>query len=269
IDDFNIGRPLGKGKFGNVFLVQEKANETLLALKILWKSQIAQYNVSHQLKREIEIQHHLSHPNILRCFCYFQDGTRVYILLECAERGELFKHLKTHVRLEEAETAKYIGQLSDALAYCHDKSVLHRDIKPENILLDGNGNVKLADFGWSVHNTARSNRHTICGTPDYLPPEMISSNTCSTTVDNWAVGVLMYECLMGKTPFAGGNESHMLDRIKRCRFNYPVPVSNEAKQLMSRLITLDYAKRANMAKVAVDPWIQRFAPDISPDFVRS
>ncbi|GMT19126.1 hypothetical protein PFISCL1PPCAC_10423, partial [Pristionchus fissidentatus] len=268
MEDFDIGRPLGKGKFGNVYLAREKSRKYVVALKVMFKMQISRYNVQHQLKREIEIQYHLSHPNILRCFCYFHDDSRIYMVLEFAEKGELFSHLRKKGRLTEDETAKYIGQVSDALAYCHDKNVWHRDIKPENILIDGHGNLKIADFGWSVHDKTKENRSTVCGTLDYLPPEMISSNTCSTTVDNWAVGVLMYECLVGKAPFEGTSQSQTLERIKSCRFNYPIPVSSQAKLLLSKLITLDYANRAPMAQVAVDPWVKQFAPSFKPVFAR-
>ncbi|GMS89299.1 hypothetical protein PENTCL1PPCAC_11474, partial [Pristionchus entomophagus] len=269
MEDFDIGRPLGKGKFGNVYLAREKSKKFVIALKVMFKAQIGRYNVSHQLTREIEIQYHLCHPNILRCFCYFHDESRIYMVLEFAEKGELFSHLRKHKKLSEGETAKYIGQVSDALAYCHDKNVWHRDIKPENILMDGLGNLKLADFGWSVHDKTKENRNTVCGTLDYLPPEMITSNTCSTTVDNWAVGVLMYECLVGKAPFEGINQKETLDRIKKCRFAYPFPISDEAKLLISRLVTLDYMNRASMLEVAVDPWVKQFAPSFIPVFANS
>ncbi|KHJ83883.1 hypothetical protein OESDEN_16410 [Oesophagostomum dentatum] len=135
----------------------------------------------HQVKREIEIQYHLRHPNILRLKGYFHDPQRVYIILEYADGGELYTRLKKKGKLSEYEAARCVRQLADALKYCHDKGVIHRDIKPENILLDQKGNVKIADFGWSVVSN-HSRRLTVCGTLDYLPPEMISGKPHDHTV---------------------------------------------------------------------------------------
>ncbi|KAJ1354644.1 hypothetical protein KIN20_011638 [Parelaphostrongylus tenuis] len=200
IDDFDIGRPLGRGKFGSVFIARSKEEKIVVALKVLFKEQIFKHNVAHQVKREIEIQYHLRHPNILQLKGYFHDQQRVYIILEFAEGGELYERMKKKVRLDEAEAAKYVRQLADALSYCHVRRVIHRDIKPENILLDRKGNAKIADFGWAVVS-ADSRRETLCGTLDYLPPEMISGKTHDHTVDNWAIGILLHEMLVGRPPF--------------------------------------------------------------------
>ncbi|KAK2549987.1 Aurora kinase A-A [Acropora cervicornis] len=172
LEDFEIGKPLGKGKFGNVYLAREKKSKYIVALKVLFKSQLAKSNVEHQLRREIEIQSHLRHPHILRLFGYFYDSTRVYLILEFAPKGELYKELTKQQRFDEKKSSNYIRQLAQALKYCHAKKVIHRDIKPENLLLGIKGDLKIADFGWSVHAPS-SRRTTICGTLDYLPPEMI------------------------------------------------------------------------------------------------
>ncbi|KNC73148.1 AUR protein kinase, partial [Sphaeroforma arctica JP610] len=172
LSDFEIGRPLGKGKFGNVYLAREKSSKFIVALKVLFKSQLQKAEVEHQLRREIEIQSHLRHPNILRLYGYFYDKTKVYLILEYAPKGELYKELTRLKKFTEAKTAAYVCQLAKALMYCHAKHVIHRDIKPENLLLGLTGELKIADFGWSVH--APSNRRTtMCGTLDYLPPEMV------------------------------------------------------------------------------------------------
>eukprot|EP00983_Pelagomonas_calceolata_P050139 1141825-Pelagomonas_calceolata.AAC.1 len=128
--DFDIGKPLGKGKFGNVYLAREKVSHYIVALKVLFKAQLQSSNVEHQLRREIEIQTHLRHPNILRCFGYFYDKEKVYLILEYAARGELYKELQKVVRFSEQRTATYVVQLARALQYCHAKHVIHRDIKP-------------------------------------------------------------------------------------------------------------------------------------------
>uniref|UniRef100_H0ZDQ2 non-specific serine/threonine protein kinase n=1 Tax=Taeniopygia guttata TaxID=59729 RepID=H0ZDQ2_TAEGU len=200
LDDFEIGRPLGKGKFGNVYLAREKQSKFILALKVLFKTQLEEAGVEHQLRREVEIQSHLRHPNILRLYGYFHDVTRVYLILEHAPRGEVYRELQRLSKFDEQRTATYITELADALSYCHSKRVIHRDIKPENLLLGSNGELKIADFGWSVHAPS-SRRTTLCGTLDYLPPEMIEGRTHDEKVDIWSLGVLCYEFLVGKPPF--------------------------------------------------------------------
>lgn len=172
LSNFDIGRPLGRGKFGNVYLAREKDTKFVVALKVMFKKQIQVNNVEHQVRREIEIQSHLRHPNILRLYGYFHDATRIYLILEYAPKGALYKELQSHPnkRLDERRTAGYILSLADALNYLHERNVIHRDIKPENLLLGHNGELKIADFGWSVHEP-NSARTTLCGTVDYLPPE--------------------------------------------------------------------------------------------------
>ncbi|KFM78735.1 Aurora kinase A-A, partial [Stegodyphus mimosarum] len=200
LDDFDIGKPLGKGKFGNVYLARERKSKFVVALKVLFKSQLQSHGVEHQLRREIEIQSHLRHPNILRLYGYFYDESRVYLVLEYAPGGELYKVLQQCKRFDEKTAATYMAKISQALKYCHSKKIIHRDIKPENLLLGVNGELKIADFGWSVHAPS-SRRTTMCGTLDYLAPEMLDNKTYDEKVDLWCLGVLCYEFLVGKPPF--------------------------------------------------------------------
>ncbi|XP_020295663.1 aurora kinase C-like [Pseudomyrmex gracilis] len=256
LSDFDIGRPLGKGKFGNVYLAREKKSRFVIAMKVLYKSQIEDAKISHQVRREIEIQTHLRHPNILRMYGYFYDDKRIYLILEYAPKGELYKELNNqpNKRFDEQRTATYIAQLADALEYCHSKSVIHRDIKLENLLLGANGELKIADFGWSVHAPS-SRRDTLCGTLDYLPPEMVSGKTHNHTVDYWSVGVLCYECLVGKPPFYAPTNEETYMNIKKLRYRFPSFVSEGAKDLISKLIVTDPEKRLNMKDVLSHKWI--------------
>ncbi|XP_025031969.1 aurora kinase C isoform X2 [Python bivittatus] len=212
IDDFEIGRPLGKGKFGNVYLARERDSKFIVALKVLFKSHMEKEGVEHQLRREIEIQCHLSHPNILRLYNYFHDKKRVYLILEYAPRGELYKELQKYQRFDERRTATYMEELADALLYCHNKKVIHRDIKPENLLMGLKGELKIADFGWSVHAPSLR-RKTMCGTLDYLPPEMIEGKAHNEKVDLWCIGILCYEFLVGNPPFESASHSETYRRI--------------------------------------------------------
>ena len=201
LTNFDIGRPLGKGKFGRVYMVRTKVEPNyILALKCLYKSEIVQARVEKQIRREIEIQQNLRHPNVLRLYGYFHDEKRIFLMLEFAGKGELYKQLTKYGSFSERRSAVYIDQMADALSYLHSKHVIHRDIKPENLLLGINGELKIGDFGWSVH--APSNRRTtLCGTLDYLPPEMVEGREHNEKVDYWALGVLTYEFIVGSPPF--------------------------------------------------------------------
>jgi aurora kinase A len=227
-------------------------------LKVLFKSQLQKSAVEHQLRREIEIQSHLRHPHILRLYGYFYDATRVYLILEYAPRGELYKELQKQQKFNDARAATFIFQLADALMYCHSKKVIHRDIKPENLLMGLRGELKIADFGWSVHAPS-SRRATLCGTLDYLPPEMIEAKLHDETVDLWSLGVLCYEFLVGKPPFEADGNNETYRRISKVEFSFPSHVSPGARDLITKLLRHDPAKRLPLIDVMRHPWVKENA----------
>ncbi|KAF2725730.1 kinase-like protein [Polychaeton citri CBS 116435] len=254
---FEIGKPLGKGKFGRVYLARERSSGFVCALKVLHKVELQQGKVEKQVRREIEIQSNLAHPNILRLYGHFHDSKRIFLILEFAGKGELYKHLRKAHRFPEWQAAQYIAQMASALRYLHKKHVMHRDIKPENILVGLHGEIKISDFGWSVH-APNNRRKTMCGTLDYLPPEMIkpgsSENWYSEKVDIWSLGVLTYEFLTGEAPFE--DTPVMTQRkISRCDMTIPGYISPEARDLIKRLLVLDPEKRMPLEEVERHPWI--------------
>lgn len=262
LDDFDIGKPLGRGKFGQVYLAREKQSRFHVALKVLYKSQLTRAGVEHQLRREVEIQSHLRHPNILRLFGYFYDETRVFLILEFAARGELYKDLQRSGTFDEPRAAGYIASLAHALNYCHGKHVIHRDIKPENLLVGLKGDIKIADFGWSVH-TPKDRRKTMCGTLDYLPPEMVEGRDHDHAVDLWALGVLMYEFLTGNPPFMAGGNMQTYKRISRVDLRIEDESMSElAADLIRRLLVKDPAARLPLRKVLEHPWIVQHASKV-------
>ncbi|KAH1266592.1 Serine/threonine-protein kinase Aurora-3 [Glycine max] len=151
-----------------------------------------------------------------------------------AHNGELYKELNKKGHFNEKQATMYILSLTKALAYCHEKYVIHRDIKPENLLLDHEGRLKIADFGWSVQS--RSKRHTMCGTLDYLAPEMVENKAHDYVVDNWTLGTLCYEFLYGAPPFEAESQVDTFKRIMKVDISFPSTpyVSLEAKNLISR-----------------------------------
>lgn len=256
---FDIGKPLGKGKFGRVYLAQEKSTGFICALKMLKKSELEQSKVEKQVRREIEIQSNLRHPNILRLFGHFHDSTRIFLILEYAGQGELYKILRKRGRFLEAKAAKYVAQMADALAYLHRKHVIHRDIKPENILVGLNGEIKIADFGWSVH-APNNRRTTMCGTLDYLPPEMVEAKEHNERVDLWALGVLTYEFIVGSPPFETEGHQATYKKIVKVDLRIPSFVSAEAADLIRKVrhncfMKANYlvARLSGRQKIALEP----------------
>ncbi|XP_046322269.1 aurora kinase C-like [Marmota monax] len=263
IDDFEIGRPLGKGKFGNVYLARLKKNRFIVALKVLFKSQIEKAGLEHQLRREVEIQAHLRHPNILRLYNYFYDSRRIYLILEFAPRGELYNLLQRSGPLDEQHTATIMEELADALTYCHNNKVIHRDIKPENLLLGLMGEVKIADFGWSVHAPSLR-RQTMCGTLDYLPPEIVEGRTYDEKVDLWCVGVLCYELLVGRPPFESPSQSETQRRILKVDVTFPPSMPEGAQDLVSKLLRYQPSERLPLAQVLEHPWVKAHSRRVLP-----
>lgn len=234
---FEIGRALGKGKFGRVYLARERRSGLVCALKVLHKHEIQQGRVEKQVAREIEIQTQLRHPNVLQLYGHFHDSKRIFLILEFAGKGELYKHLRKENRFAEWKAAQYIAQMASALKYLHQKHIIHRDIKPENILIGMYGEIKMSDFGWSVHAPS-SFRRTQCGTLDYLPPEMVDPRRYDKfydeKVDLWSLGVLMYEFLVGEAPF---EDTPVMTQRRIAKGDMTIPsfVSPDGRDLISRV----------------------------------
>uniref|UniRef100_A0AC34FCQ6 Aurora kinase n=1 Tax=Panagrolaimus sp. ES5 TaxID=591445 RepID=A0AC34FCQ6_9BILA len=257
ISDFEVGRLLGKGRFGSVFIAKEKSSGFVVALKVLFKKDIKEHGSPIQLKREVELQYHLKHKNILRLYGYFHDESRVYLVLEYGKGGSLFSLLKRYRIMSYHRTANVVGQLCDALIYCHERKVIHRDLKPENVMIVDDFVVKLGDFGWAVHAPS-SARQTLCGTLDYLSPEMLNTDTNhshSSKVDNWALGVLMHECLTGHTPFYAKEQPDTIKRIKAGIFINEDNIDEAPFEIIKGLLAYNPDERTDLVAVRNNPWM--------------
>lgn len=258
-DDFVVKKNLGRGKFGYVYLAKEKCSNVMVALKVLMKAQLTHDGSITNLKREVEIQARLHHPNILRLHGYFYDDSSVYLVLEYAPYGELYKELKKEKFFSEDVAARYVAQVIAALKYCKSCNIIHRDIKPENLLLSDNQTIKLADFGWSVHAPKPYNlRKTFCGTPDYVSPEIVRCKPHDSRTDLWSLGILTYELLVGSTPFCCDNPMEIYKRIDIGEYVFPEQpvVSDSAKSFIAALLTQNPDDRMSLADAANHPWIQ-------------
>lgn len=258
--DFEIGKVLGKGKLGKVYCAKHKKSGFICAIKVMAKKDLVSLKLQENLRREIEIQKGLVHPYISRLYGFFFDTKNVYLILEYAVHGELYQLLKTYRRFDNVTASNYIYQVSCALRYLHSKGIIHRDIKPENILLSSTRAIKLSDFGWSVQSDAQLNnrRQTVCGTLDYLPPEMVQSQEHDYSVDLWLLGILCYEFLVGRPPFEEQEKNATYKRILKVDLSIPSFVDPEAADLIKRLLQKDLTMRLPLAEVEVHPWIQKY-----------
>lgn len=256
LNDFEIGKPLGSGKFGHVYLAREKETKFVVAIKVMSIKQLKNAKFEGQLRREIEIQSHLRHTNILRLYGYFYDNERVYLILEYCVGGELYKKLQKEKTFTEQRSARMILQLADALSYCHSKKIIHRDIKPENLLMGHNGEIKLADFGWAVH-TPSSRRTTMCGTLDYLPPEIVKNQQHTEKADVWSLGILLFEFLCGYAPFEADTQNATYGRITSVDLAFPHWVREDAQDLIRKLLVRRPSDRMLLENIPEHPWIKR------------
>ncbi|CAK4073178.1 unnamed protein product [Aphanomyces euteiches] len=260
IRDFELGRLLGRGKFGQVYLAREKHTKRVLAIKVLEKEQLRLGGVGEQLRREVEIHSRIRHKNILPLYATFQDDKRVYLVMRRAPHGDLFTKLRTspHGRFDERTSARMIRQLIEAIKVCHQHNVVHRDIKPENILLDNDDEILLADFGWSAANVTSANRRqTLCGTLDYLSPEMLNGFEYDASVDIWAIGVLLFELLVGRPAFDAQDQTKTSELIVNARYRIPIFVSEQARDLIKRFLRKDPKNRITLEEALHHPWIVR------------
>jgi len=255
--DFEIGKKLGIGKFGKVYLCREKKSGYVCAIKVLYIDRLRKFQVERTLRREVEVMANVRHPNIVRLFGYFFDEKRVYLILEFCSKGELFDVLYDVGKFSERRAAHYVRDLADALYYLHQKNIIHRDIKPENLLIDSKGRIKLADFGWSAHVKPGRKRRTMCGTTEYIPPELIKKEPHDLNVDVWALGVLTYEFLHGRAPFVGDNRRDIFKKVEAVDFKFPESFSREAKSFVSKLLQRDPEKRLKLEDVPKHPFITK------------
>jgi serine/threonine protein kinase len=256
IDDFELGKPLGRGRFGEVWLAREKQSGLITAIKLIRKNKITETNCIKQIRREIEIHQHLKHENILRMYGYFVDSENIYLILEYAANGEFFSYLQREKRFVERKAAKYILEVANALKYMQQYNVIHRDLKPENLLFGGDGKLKVSDFGWAVKNMDKK-RFTYCGTLEYLAPEMHNKNKHDFSLDMWCLGVLCYELLVGSTPFESktSNRREMIEKLKAVSYAFPDHLSEDAKDFIASLLKSDATKRMKIDDVFIHRWI--------------
>eukprot|EP00005_Dracoamoeba_jomungandri_P012224 CAMPEP_0174267920 /NCGR_PEP_ID=MMETSP0439-20130205/35429_1 /TAXON_ID=0 /ORGANISM="Stereomyxa ramosa, Strain Chinc5" /LENGTH=292 /DNA_ID=CAMNT_0015355737 /DNA_START=74 /DNA_END=952 /DNA_ORIENTATION=+ len=260
-DDFELLEELGSGNFSKVYLGKHKATGTEYAIKVVDKKQVD----SEKLVTEIEILKKVSHPNIIALFeVYDSDPEKLYMVLELVSGGELFNKIVEIGSYSENVAKSLVRQIVNAVKYLHDKNIAHRDIKPTNLLLSGSDSteIKLADFGLSKILGPDSMMQTACGTPIFVAPEVLMGEGYDKAVDCWGIGIIMYILLCGYPPFFddGENMSELFDQILTGSFEFADPywtdISDEAKDLISRLLVVDHSARYTTEECLNHPWIK-------------
>ena len=259
-------KSIGKGGFGSVWKVRHKITRQIFAIKVINKDSIVKQNMIEQTNREIEIMYKLDHPHIIKLYSHFEDDEDFCLIMQIASKGQLYSVIKRLKRLDQRTAAQYMREVISAIKYLHTRNppIIHRDIKPENILLDQDGRCKLADFGWSNFDDGRKNRETYCGTPEYLAPEMVTKSGHNESVDIWALGVLLFEMLTGRTPFNfTGDRIQLYNNIKSLRIVWTDDFPQLAKDLVGRILKLNPKDRLSLDEMINHQWF-RDTPLLKP-----
>jgi len=277
-DDFDLRATVGTGTFGRVRVVKIKGNpdRSPMALKIMKKSEVIRLKQVEHVKAEKEILLSIHHPFIVNLLTVFQDDKRLCMLLEYVNGGELFSYLRKEGRLPNEHAMFYSGEIVLAFQYLQSIHIVYRDLKPENLLIDTDGHMKITDFGFA--KVVEDRTWTLCGTPEYLAPEIIQSKGHGKPVDWWALGILIFEMLAGYPPFYDENPFGIYQKVLAGKIEFPRHFDVKVKDLIKRLLTPDRAKRFGCLRAgaedikkhkwyrAVD-WVQMLSRTLPPPMI--
>ncbi|KAM9577389.1 putative serine/threonine-protein kinase PRKY isoform 7-T7 [Trichechus inunguis] len=230
LQDFDTLSTVGTGTFGRVHLVREKTGKRFFALKVMSIPDVIRLKQEQHVHNEKSVLEEVSHPFLVRLFWTYHDERFLYMLMEFVPGGELFSYLRNQGRFSSNTGLFYSAEIVCAIEYLHSKEIVYRDLKPENILLDKEGHIKLTDFGFAKKlvdsdeakgDSPFQRTWTLCGTPEYLAPEVIQSKGHGRAVDWWALGILIFEMLSGFPPFFDDNPFGIYQKILAARIDFP------------------------------------------------
>ena len=272
ISDFELIKELGVGSFGKVYLVYHKKTKHKFALKSIDKLDEVNYEEKSYFSREIEIMYKLNHPNICKLFSHFEDNNYCYFLLQYIPNGSAFDLIPQIGKKQQNMKliASVMKDLISAIYYLHNMqpTIVHRDIKPENILLDENSKAYLTDFGWSNYIRNHRIRNTVCGTPLYLPPEMVSETGHNEKADIWCIGVLLFELSTGKVPFEGNDYTTVKYNISRLNISWPSDIEPDVKDLVSKILKKNPNERPSIEKILSHSFFTKYFPNAVKELIK-
>ena len=249
LTDYEMGDTLGTGSFGRVKIAKDKNTGEYVAMKIMKKIEILKSKQADHIANEIKILSMIEHPFVITFGGFTQDERNLYLALELINGGELFTYLRGVGRFPIDQARIYICQIICIFDYLHNKNIIYRDLKPENILIHKSGYLKLTDFGFAKIVEGRT--YTLCGTPEYLAPEIILNKGHGKPVDWWTMGILLYEMLIGIDPFSDDDPMAIYQKIVKGKIHFPKDIDKNAKSLIKHLLNGDTTKRFGCLKNGV------------------
>lgn len=264
---YRKGKLLGKGAFAKCYELTDIETCAVYAGKIIAKSRLSKPHQKEKMEREIDIHRSMCHENVVALCDYFNDDRNVYIILEHCRRKSLDHVLKARKVLTEPEVRYYMRQLVEGCRYIHSQRVIHRDLKPGNMLINGNMQIKIADFGLATRVKYNGEKkHGVCGTPNYVAPEVLNESGYSHEVDAWSIGCIMYTMLCGNPPFEMPTLKETFKRISANKFAVPSHLSPAAKDLIRKLLHPKPTSRPSLDVVLFEDFFTTgFAPSsLSP-----
>ncbi|XP_049821940.1 cAMP-dependent protein kinase catalytic subunit 1 isoform X1 [Aethina tumida] len=249
LDNYEKFRTLGTGSFGRVLLVKDKTKNTYHAMKVLSKQQLIRTKQVEHTLYEKKMLMSLHFPFIISMDACFKDNGYIYFVMPFINGGEMFTHLRKLGKFDENLGKFYAAQVVLGLEYLHHCKVIYRDLKPENILIDSKGYIKIADLGFCKIINGRT--WTLCGTPEYIAPEIILSKGYGFAVDWWSFGVLCFEMCAGYPPFTSSDPMKIYERIIACKYRHASNFSLELRDLITNLLQTDLSRRYGNLKDGV------------------
>eukprot|EP00479_Gromia_sphaerica_P013959 TRINITY_DN804_c0_g1_i5.p1 TRINITY_DN804_c0_g1~~TRINITY_DN804_c0_g1_i5.p1 ORF type:complete len:366 (+),score=74.24 TRINITY_DN804_c0_g1_i5:239-1336(+) len=252
LEELQVIGTLGKGSFGHVQLVnlKEEGEEKTYALKAVSKAQVVELGQQDHVMSEKNVMARLNNPFLINLYCTFNTKNCLYFLLEVALGGELFTVLRNRTYFDEATARFYAASVVLAFEYLHERDIIYRDLKPENLLLDDKGYLKVTDFGFAKVCPDRT--YTLCGTPDYLAPEMVTGQGHGKGIDWWTLGVLIYEMLASYPPFYDEDPLKTYAKIMQGNPYYPRHFTKDAVLLIKGLLESKPTQRLGVIQGGVD-----------------
>ncbi|OAD55257.1 SNF-related serine/threonine-protein kinase [Eufriesea mexicana] len=262
---YDLEETLGRGHFAVVKLARHVFTGEKVAVKVIDKSKLDEVSRAH-LFQEVRCMKLVQHPNVVRLYEVIDTQTKLYLILELGDGGDLYDYIMRHDSgLSEEVARTYFRQIVRAISYCHRLHVVHRDLKPENVVFfEKLGTVKLTDFGFSNRFCPGQKLETSCGSLAYSAPEILLGDSYDApAVDVWSLGVILYMLVCGQAPFQEANDSETLTMIMDCKYSIPPHVSEECKRLIARMLVKEPEDRASLEEIAADPWLAA-GPDSDP-----
>lgn len=257
IEDYEVHSLLGKGGFASVYRARCLKSGTEVAIKMIDKKLMQATGMVNRVKQEVSIHSRLKHPSILELYECFEDINYVYLVLELCHNGELQKCLKEKP-LSENEVSTIIGQVAEGIKYLHSYNILHRDLSLSNLLITRDFQVKIADFGLATQLTKPDEKHmTMCGTPNFISPEVASRGSHGLEADVWGLGCLLYTLLVGSPPFDTPAIKSTLTKVVMSNYTLPSHLSPEAKDLINSLLQKNPKDRMKLEQILEHPFIRR------------